>query len=115
MAIPTLKICVLLALSIQSLKIENKKLIHFFMIHFFSLAFLLAQTDRGLFHFRRAAFAQQLKNRVVLALIKVATLRITFNLDGTYTRRVDSSDLVFSLSSHRHSYIGLVFSSHFID
>jgi hypothetical protein len=50
---------------------------------FFSLAFLLAQTDRGLFHFRRAAFAQQLKNRVVLTLTKVVTLRITFNLDGT--------------------------------
>jgi hypothetical protein len=32
-----------------------------------------------------------------------------------YARRVDSSALVFSLSSHRHSYIGLVFSSHFID
>jgi hypothetical protein len=29
--------------------------------------------------------------------------------------RVDSSTLVFSLSSHRHSYIGLVFSSRFID
>ena len=29
--------------------------------------------------------------------------------------RVDSSALVFSLSSHRHSYIGLVFSSRFID
>ena len=32
-----------------------------------------------------------------------------------HTRCVDSSTLVFSLSSHRHSYIGLVFSSHFID
>ncbi len=32
-----------------------------------------------------------------------------------YVRRVDSSALVFSLSSHSHSYIGLVFSSHFID
>jgi hypothetical protein len=28
-----------------------------------------------------------------------------------YVRRVDSSVLVFSLSSHRHSYIGLVFNS----
>ncbi len=26
-----------------------------------------------------------------------------------YPRRVDFSDLVFSLSSHRHSFIGLVF------
>jgi len=30
-------------------------------------------------------------------------------------RRVDSSPLVFRLSSHRHSYIVLVFSSRFID
>jgi hypothetical protein len=30
-------------------------------------------------------------------------------------RRVDSSTVVFSLSSHRHSYIGLVFASRFID
>ncbi len=32
-----------------------------------------------------------------------------------YTRHVDSSDLVFSLSSHRHSYKGLVFNFRFID
>ncbi len=32
-----------------------------------------------------------------------------------YARLVDSSALVLSLSSDRHSYIGLVFSSHFID
>jgi hypothetical protein len=30
-----------------------------------------------------------------------------------YTRSVDFSDLVFSLSSHRYSYIGLVFNSRF--
>ena len=32
-----------------------------------------------------------------------------------YARRVDTSALVFSLSSHRHSFIGLVFRSDFID
>jgi hypothetical protein len=32
-----------------------------------------------------------------------------------YTRRVDSSTLVCSLPSHGHSYIGLVFTSRFID
>jgi hypothetical protein len=32
-----------------------------------------------------------------------------------YVRHVNSSDLVFSLSSHRHSFIGRVFSSRFID
>ncbi len=31
------------------------------------------------------------------------------------TQCIDSSTLVFSLSSHRHSYIGLVFRSRFID
>jgi hypothetical protein len=42
----------------------------------------LAQTDRGQFHFRRAAFSAQLKSRVGLALAKVPALRITLNLDG---------------------------------
>ncbi len=42
-----------------------------------------AQTDCGLFHFLRAAFTQQLKSRVDLALVKETTLRITLNLDGT--------------------------------
>jgi hypothetical protein len=32
-----------------------------------------------------------------------------------YVRRVDSSDLVFSLSSHRHSEIGVLFRFRFID
>jgi hypothetical protein len=31
------------------------------------------------------------------------------------SRRVDSSALVFSLSSHRHSFIGFVFSPRFVD
>jgi hypothetical protein len=45
-------------------------------------------------HFRRAAFAQQLKSRVVPALTKaaVATIRITLNLDGT----------TFTSESHTH-------------
>ena len=42
----------------------------------------LAQSDRGYFHFRRAAFLDQLKSRVDLILTKVAALRITLNLDG---------------------------------
>ncbi len=42
----------------------------------------LAQTDRGFFHFRRAAFSVQLKVRVDLPLAKTETLRITLNLDG---------------------------------
>ncbi len=39
--------------------------------------------DRGFFHYRRAAFSAQLKNKVGLALAKAAALRITLNLDGT--------------------------------
>ena len=42
----------------------------------------LVQTDRDQFHFRRAAFVQQLKSRVGLALGKATALRITLNLDG---------------------------------
>jgi hypothetical protein len=42
----------------------------------------LAQTDRDMFHFRRAAFSAQLKSKVGLALAKAAVLRITLNLDG---------------------------------
>jgi hypothetical protein len=36
-------------------------------------------------------------------------------INPVYVRRVDSSALIFSLSSHRHSLIGLVFKSYFID
>ena len=43
--------------------------------------FQLAQSTSGIFHFRRAAFAQQIKSRVGLALAKAAALRITLNLD----------------------------------
>jgi hypothetical protein len=42
----------------------------------------LAQSTSDQFHFRRAAFAQQLKSRVDLALTKTAALRIHLNLDG---------------------------------
>ncbi len=41
-----------------------------------------AQTNRGHFHFRRSAFAQQLKSKVDLALVKTEALRINLNLDG---------------------------------
>jgi hypothetical protein len=52
--------------------------------HFFAASGVqLAQTDRGQFHSRRAAFASQLKSRVDLALAKSVVLRITLNLDGT--------------------------------
>jgi hypothetical protein len=41
-----------------------------------------AQSDRGQFHFRRAAFLEQLKSKVGLVLVKAAALRINLNLDG---------------------------------
>ncbi len=34
--------------------------------------------------------------------------------NSVYVRRVDPSDLVFILSSHRHSYISLLFRSRFV-
>jgi hypothetical protein len=43
----------------------------------------LAQTDRGLFHFRHATFSVTLKATVASTLTKVADLRITLNIDGT--------------------------------
>jgi hypothetical protein len=42
----------------------------------------LAQHDRGQSHFRRAAFASQLKSRVGLALDEASALRINLNIDG---------------------------------
>ncbi len=41
----------------------------------------LAQSDRGLFHYRRAAFSSQLKSTVGHILANAA-LRITLNIDG---------------------------------
>ena len=42
----------------------------------------LAQSTSSQFHVRRAAFAQQLKSRVGLALAKAAALRNNLNIDG---------------------------------
>ena len=103
----------------------------------------LPKTDCDQFHFRRVAFSTHLKSRVGNILVTADSIRITLNLDGTPivsqththpshsqtsrlstsslslgvpdTRRVDSSGLVFSLSSHRLSYVGLVLTSRFID
>jgi hypothetical protein len=61
----------------------------------------LAQSDRGQFHYKRAAFSSQLKSKVDSILTKSVSLRITLNIDGA---PIDSKSppLVFSLSSHRH-------------
>jgi hypothetical protein len=42
----------------------------------------LAQSTRGLFHFRRAAFSSHLKAKVGSTLAKAAALRINLNIDG---------------------------------
>jgi hypothetical protein len=42
----------------------------------------LAQSNSGLFHFRRAALSSQLKSKVGSTLAKAAVLRINLNLDG---------------------------------
>jgi hypothetical protein len=42
----------------------------------------LAQTQRGMFHFRRTAFSVQLKAKVGSTLDKAAALRINLNIDG---------------------------------
>jgi hypothetical protein len=42
----------------------------------------LAQTNSGLFHFRRAAFSAHLKAKVGSTLAKAAAVRINLNIDG---------------------------------
>jgi hypothetical protein len=74
----------------------------------------LEQPTSGIFHFRRKAFFAQLKTKVDNTLTKAAALRINLNIDGApITSRTNTHP--FSLSSHRHSFIGLVFSFRFID
>jgi hypothetical protein len=43
----------------------------------------LAQTQRDMFHFHRAAFSSQVKTKVGNTLAKAATLRINLNIDGS--------------------------------
>jgi hypothetical protein len=73
----------------------------------------LAQTDRGQFHFHRAAFSSQFKSRVGLTLAKDSTLRVTHNLTGKPITSKSHTHPSHSQTS-RLLYIGLVFSSCFI-
>ena len=43
----------------------------------------LAQHDRDQFHFHHVVFDSQVKNRVVLTLVKESDLRINLNIDGS--------------------------------
>ena len=42
----------------------------------------LAQSNRGLFHFRRSAISSQLEAKVGSTLAKAAALRVNLNIDG---------------------------------
>jgi len=42
----------------------------------------LAQSNRDLFHYRRAVFSSQLKSKIGNILAKSAALQINFNIDG---------------------------------
>ncbi len=49
---------------------------------FFATSGVQSAQSTSVFHFRRAAFLQQLKSKVGLALAKAAVFRIVLNLDG---------------------------------
>jgi hypothetical protein len=83
-----------------------------------------------MFHFRRVVLSPQVKTKVgstfntyspiTLANFSSINLISIFRYSSSsnnpvFVRYVDSSSLGFSLSSHRQSYIGLVFTSPFID
>jgi hypothetical protein len=87
---------------------------------FLTWGVLSTQSDRGFFHYHHTSFSSILKSRVGNILDKdVVYLVLVFRCTSSttnpvYTRRVDSSFLVFSLLSHRYSYISLLFTSRFI-
>ncbi len=60
----------------------------------------LAQSDRGQFHYKRAAFLAQVKSRVGLTLAKAAALRITLNLDGAPITSTTHTHPSHSQTSH---------------
>ena len=46
-----------------------------------------AQSNSGLFHFRRATFSSQVRAKVGSTLVKTAVLRVNLNLDGSTVTR----------------------------
>ncbi len=68
----------------------------------------------GAYHFKNTYSPITLGNISSINLVSIFRCSSSPS-NPVYVRSVDSSSLVFSLSSHRHSYIGLVFSSRFID
>jgi hypothetical protein len=68
----------------------------------------------GVYHFKNTHSPITLGNISSINVVSIGRCSSS-TINPVYETRVDSSALVFSLSSHRHSYIGLVFSSRFID
>ncbi len=68
----------------------------------------------GAHHFKNTCSPITLANISSINVVFIFRCSSSTN-NPVYVSRVDSSSLVFSLSSHRHSYIDLVFSSCFID
>ncbi len=86
----------------------------------------IAQTDKFLEFFILTGSHPSvwfiINNVLPITLSNISSINVVFifrcsssTRNPVYTRRIDSSPLVFNLSSHRHSYIGLVCTSHFID
>jgi len=87
---------------------------------FIRLSFLQVHRETDLFFAASGVQLAQfdIKSRVGNILTKGAPLRITLNLDGAsppnnpvYVSRVNFLASVCSISSHRHSYISLIFRS----
>ncbi len=78
------------------------------------------ESDSGFFHYHRVAFSSMIKSRVGNILVKTAGLRINLNIDGasitskSHTHPSHSQTSRLLLSSHRSSYLSLVFDSRFL-
>jgi hypothetical protein len=68
----------------------------------------------GAYHFKNTYSPITLVNISSINLVSIFRCSSS-PINPVYERRVDFSDLVFSLSSHRHSYIGFVCRSRFLD
>ncbi len=73
------------------------------------------KSTSGLFHFHCATFSSKIKSKVRRTLTKVVVYVLTLTLESitsrTHTHPSHSETSLFSLSSHRHLYIGLLFTS----
>ncbi len=76
---------------------------------------------RDYFEYRRRTYSVTITHSPI-TLAKFSSINLVFIFrcsssprNPVYSSRVDSSTLVFSLSSYRHSLVGLVFRSRFID